>query len=69
MGKFGGNVRFLSLRFPFCDSMSSTAENNQWKYMEEMCILVDENDHQVGADTKKNCKGYLASFDGRSSDR
>ncbi|KAK8833600.1 hypothetical protein WA577_001532 [Blastocystis sp. JDR] len=35
--------------------MSSTAENNQWKYMEEMCILVDENDHQVGADTKKNC--------------
>ena len=49
--------------------MSSTAENNQWKYMEEMCILVDENDHQVSADTKKNCKGYLASFDGRSSDR
>ena len=49
--------------------MSSTAENNQWQYMEEMCILVDENDHQVGADTKKNCKGYLASFDGRSSGR
>ncbi|CAG8557608.1 3136_t:CDS:2, partial [Scutellospora calospora] len=23
--------------------------------MEEMCILVDENDNKLGADTKKNC--------------
>lgn len=33
-------------------------ENNsdQWKYMEEMCILVDKEDNQIGADSKKNCR-------------
>lgn len=27
----------------------------QVKLLSEMVILVDQNDHQVGADSKKNC--------------
>ncbi|CAG8539304.1 11053_t:CDS:2 [Acaulospora morrowiae] len=30
-------------------------DKEQVKLMEEMCILVDENDRRIGADTKKNC--------------
>jgi len=26
------------------------------RLMQEMCILVDENDNRIGAETKKNCK-------------
>ncbi|CAG8736380.1 7964_t:CDS:2, partial [Racocetra fulgida] len=29
--------------------------DEQVRLMEEMCILVDENDKKIGADTKKNC--------------
>ena len=32
--------------------------------MSEMCIVIDENDKRIGADTKKNCmfKQFLIIF-------
>lgn len=30
-------------------------DEKQVQLLSEMCILIDENDHRVGADTKKNC--------------
>ena len=35
--------------------MDEQTLQRQWRYMEEMCILVDEDDNQIGVDTKKNC--------------
>lgn len=35
-------------------------DEEQVRLMEEMCIVVDENDVRVGADSKKTCKfGHL----------
>lgn len=36
-------------------------DEEQVRLMEEMCIVVDENDKRIGADTKKACK--LCLFD------
>lgn len=30
-------------------------DEKQVQLLSEMCILIDENDHKIGADTKKNC--------------
>lgn len=30
-------------------------ENDQWAYMEEMCIVVDDHDNQIGEGSKKEC--------------
>lgn len=30
-------------------------DEKQVKLLAEMCILIDEDDHKIGADTKKNC--------------
>lgn len=35
--------------------MEDTYNKNQWKFMEEMCILVDNQDHPIGSDSKRNC--------------
>lgn len=31
-------------------------DEEQVRLMEEMCILVDKNDNNIGADSKKTCK-------------
>lgn len=31
-------------------------DEEQVRLMEEMCIVVNENDEKIGADTKKICK-------------
>lgn len=31
-------------------------DEEQVRLMEEMCIVVDENDKRVGADSKKTCR-------------
>jgi hypothetical protein len=31
-------------------------DEEQVRLMEEMCIVVDENDNRIGADSKKTCK-------------
>lgn len=31
-------------------------DEEQVRLMEEMCIVVDENDNQIGAESKKTCK-------------
>lgn len=30
-------------------------DEQQVQLLAEMCILIDENDQKIGADTKKNC--------------
>lgn len=30
-------------------------DEQQVQLLAEMCILIDENDKKIGADTKKNC--------------
>lgn len=30
-------------------------DEQQVKLLAEMCILIDENDRKIGAETKKNC--------------
>lgn len=30
-------------------------DEQQVQLLAEMCILIDENDNKIGADTKKNC--------------
>lgn len=30
-------------------------DEKQVQLLSEMCILIDEDDHKIGADTKKNC--------------
>jgi len=30
-------------------------DEQQVQLLAEMCILIDENDRRIGADTKKNC--------------
>lgn len=58
-------------------------DEEQARLMEEMCIVIDENDNRVGADSKKTCKYYyylyhlscpsitclLRSFDGEYQSR
>ncbi|XP_055469173.1 isopentenyl-diphosphate Delta-isomerase 1 [Psammomys obesus] len=34
---------------------TSHLDEQQVKLLAEMCILIDENDNKIGADTKKNC--------------
>ena len=51
---------FLERRFGFCQrtkwrQMEDTYNKNQWKFMEEMCILVDSHDRPIGSDSKRNC--------------
>ena len=49
--------------------MEGQEENNQWRYMKEMCILVDEKDNQIGEDTKKNCNAFCNLLHCRSCDQ
>lgn len=44
-------------------------DEKQVQLLSEMCILIDQNDHKTGADTKKNChlnanidKGFPLSY-------
>lgn len=30
-------------------------DEQQVQLLKEMCIVIDENDNRIGADTKKNC--------------
>lgn len=34
---------------------TSHLDEKQVQLLAEMCILIDENDNKIGADTKKNC--------------
>jgi isopentenyl-diphosphate delta-isomerase len=34
---------------------TSHLDSQQVQLLAEMCILIDENDNKIGADTKKNC--------------
>lgn len=34
---------------------TSHLDEQQVQLLAEMCILIDENDNKIGADTKKNC--------------
>ncbi|KAF0429917.1 Isopentenyl-diphosphate delta-isomerase [Gigaspora margarita] len=40
---------------PNIDFSLNAYDNEQVRLMEEMCILVDEDDKKIGADSKKNC--------------
>ncbi|ORX52512.1 Isopentenyldiphosphate isomerase [Piromyces finnis] len=37
------------------DSLLTDYDAEQARLMQEMCIIVDENDKRIGAETKKNC--------------
>lgn len=37
-------------------------DEEQARLMEEMCIVIDENDNRVGADSKKTCKWWCLPF-------
>lgn len=37
------------------ESISQAMENDQWAYMEERCIVVDDHDNQIGEGSKKDC--------------
>jgi hypothetical protein len=37
-------------------------DEEQVRLMEEMCIVIDENDNRIGADSKKTCKYCLISI-------
>ncbi|XP_056375490.1 isopentenyl-diphosphate Delta-isomerase 1-like isoform X2 [Hyla sarda] len=37
------------------DADTSALDEKQVQRLSEMCILIDENDKRIGADTKKNC--------------
>ncbi|XP_043920620.1 isopentenyl-diphosphate Delta-isomerase 1 [Protopterus annectens] len=57
-------VRRITTTMPEIDT--SNLDERQVQLLEEMCILLDENDKKIGADTKKNChlnenidKGFL----------
>lgn len=34
---------------------TDSLDEQQVQLLAEMCILIDENDNKIGADTKKNC--------------
>jgi isopentenyl-diphosphate delta-isomerase len=35
-------------------------DEEQVRLMEEMCIVINENDKQIGAESKKTCKAGIA---------
>lgn len=37
-------------------------DEEQVKLMQEMCIVVNEKDEKIGADTKKNCMLFFFFF-------
>lgn len=37
------------------ETSTDNLDEKQVQLLSEMCILIDENDHKIGADTKKNC--------------
>jgi isopentenyl-diphosphate delta-isomerase len=37
-------------------------DEEQVRLMEEMCIVIDENDKRIGAESKKTCKTGIASL-------
>lgn len=45
-----------------CREMETAYNSDQWKFMEEMCILVDSQDNQVGSESKKTCSSWKAVF-------
>lgn len=68
LGSGGSGLRALlrqSVRSALCSSRTyraampevdtDTLDEKQVKLLSEMCILIDENDKKIGADTKKNC--------------
>ena len=42
--------------------METDYNSDQWKFMEEMCILVDSQDNQVGSESKKTCSSGEVAF-------
>ncbi|CAO3594078.1 unnamed protein product [Absidia cylindrospora] len=36
-------------------------DDEQVRLMQEMCIVIDENDQRVGADSKKTCHSWITS--------
>ena len=49
--------------------METAYNSDQWKFMEEMCILVDDHDNQIGSESKKTCSTFLAYLYCRSFTR
>lgn len=48
-----GRQRPATIRMP--EINTEHLDEKQVRLLAEMCILIDENDHRTGADTKKNC--------------
>jgi isopentenyl-diphosphate delta-isomerase len=41
-------------------------DQEQVRLMEEMCIVIDENDKRIGADSKKTCKLLHTNKEGKT---
>ncbi|XP_034561775.1 isopentenyl-diphosphate Delta-isomerase 1 isoform X1 [Notolabrus celidotus] len=48
-------VRHLHTTFRMPEITTDHLDEKQVQLLSEMCILIDENDKKIGADTKKNC--------------
>ncbi|XP_040922325.1 isopentenyl-diphosphate Delta-isomerase 1 [Toxotes jaculatrix] len=48
-------VRHLQTTVRMPEITTDHLDEKQVQLLSEMCILIDENDHRIGADTKKNC--------------
>ncbi|XP_003967897.2 isopentenyl-diphosphate Delta-isomerase 1 [Takifugu rubripes] len=48
-------VRQRQATFRMPEINTEHLDEKQVQLLSEMCILIDENDHKTGADTKKNC--------------
>eukprot|EP00075_Anas_platyrhynchos_P017015 XP_027306268.1 isopentenyl-diphosphate Delta-isomerase 1 [Anas platyrhynchos] len=51
----GNWARALSTATAMPEVSTDSLDEQQVRLLAEMCILIDENDRRVGADTKKNC--------------
>uniref|UniRef100_A0A493TYI4 isopentenyl-diphosphate Delta-isomerase n=2 Tax=Anas platyrhynchos TaxID=8839 RepID=A0A493TYI4_ANAPP len=51
----GNWARALSTVTAMPEVSTDSLDEQQVRLLAEMCILIDENDRRVGADTKKNC--------------
>jgi hypothetical protein len=47
----------------------SNYDDEQVKLMEEMCIVIDENDKRIGADSKKTCKLAVMDLSSRTKNK
>lgn len=49
------DVRYLQSAARMPEITTDHLDEKQVQLLSEMCILIDENDRKIGADTKKNC--------------